>query len=42
MQYSAAVANFYTDTDMMPVADWHPRMTDVVYYGRPTEPFREW
>lgn len=33
IQYSASVANFYTDTDMMPVADWHPRMTNVVYYG---------
>jgi len=33
IQYSFSVANFYTDTDMMPVADWHPRMNDVVYYG---------
>jgi len=33
VQYSASVANFYTDTDMQPVADWHPRMDNVVYYG---------
>ncbi|EGD79182.1 hypothetical protein PTSG_09912 [Salpingoeca rosetta] len=33
IQYSASVANFYTDTDNMPVADWHPRIQDVVYYG---------
>ncbi len=33
VQYSASVANFFTDTDMQPVADWHPRMENVVYYG---------
>jgi len=33
IQYSASVANFYTDTDMMPVADWHPKINDTVYYG---------
>ena len=33
VQYSASVANFFTDTDMLPVADWHPRMDNVVYYG---------
>jgi isopenicillin-N N-acyltransferase-like protein len=33
VQYSSSVANFYTDTDMMPEADWHPRMDNVVYYG---------
>eukprot|EP00040_Diaphanoeca_grandis_P022057 m.118015 g.118015 ORF g.118015 m.118015 type:complete len:442 (+) comp28627_c0_seq1:48-1373(+) len=33
VQYSASDANFFDDTDMMPVADWHPRMKDVVYYG---------
>eukprot|EP00051_Salpingoeca_urceolata_P026450 m.477358 g.477358 ORF g.477358 m.477358 type:complete len:444 (+) comp20814_c0_seq1:1427-2758(+) len=33
VQYSHSVANFFTDTDMEPTADWHPRMKDVVYYG---------
>jgi len=33
IQYSASVANYYTDTDNMPVADWHPRIENVVYYG---------
>jgi hypothetical protein len=33
IQYGASVANFYTDTNMMPNATWHPRMTNVVYYG---------
>jgi len=33
IQYSASVANFMTDTDMMPIADWHPRMNNIVYYG---------
>jgi len=33
IEYSYSVANFYTDTDMEPEADWHPRMTNVVYYG---------
>jgi len=34
IQYSASVANFYTDTDMMPLnSTWHPRMENVVYYG---------
>ena len=34
IQYSASVANFYDDTDMMPRNDsWHARMSQVVYYG---------
>ncbi|KAH3769045.1 hypothetical protein DPMN_170292 [Dreissena polymorpha] len=33
IQYSAAVANFYSDIDMEPTADWHPRIPNVVYYG---------
>eukprot|EP00456_Euglypha_rotunda_P054509 TRINITY_DN4407_c0_g1_i22.p1 TRINITY_DN4407_c0_g1~~TRINITY_DN4407_c0_g1_i22.p1 ORF type:complete len:297 (+),score=47.79 TRINITY_DN4407_c0_g1_i22:115-1005(+) len=33
IEYSASVANFYTDTDMEPEADWHPRIKDIVYYG---------
>ena len=33
MQYSASVANFFNDTTMEPVYDWHPRMDNVVYYG---------
>lgn len=28
------MANFFTDTDMMPLNDtWHPRMHNIVYYG---------
>lgn len=34
IQYSASVANFFDDTDMMPRNDsWHPRMKQIVYYG---------
>lgn len=33
IQYSASVANFYTDTDMEPEASWHPKVKDIVYYG---------
>lgn len=33
IQYSHSVANFYDDQDNRPVASWHPRITDVVYYG---------
>lgn len=33
VQYSASVANFFNDTNLQPVADWHPRITDVVYWG---------
>jgi hypothetical protein len=33
IEYSASTANFYTDTDMMPEADWHPRINNTVYYG---------
>jgi isopenicillin-N N-acyltransferase like protein len=33
VQYSHDVANFFDDQNMQPVYDWHPRMTDVVYYG---------
>ncbi|XP_045191450.2 protein dcd1B-like [Mercenaria mercenaria] len=33
IQYSASVANFYTDTDMQPEASWHPKIKDIVYYG---------
>eukprot|EP00038_Savillea_parva_P029587 m.72054 g.72054 ORF g.72054 m.72054 type:complete len:452 (-) comp8758_c0_seq1:77-1432(-) len=33
VQYSASVANFYTDTDMQPTAPWHPKIDNIVYYG---------
>lgn len=34
IQYSASVANFFTDTDMMPLNEtWHPRLHHMVYYG---------
>jgi len=33
IEYSYSTANFYTDTDMEPEADWHPRINNTVYYG---------
>eukprot|EP00049_Salpingoeca_infusionum_P004226 m.75950 g.75950 ORF g.75950 m.75950 type:complete len:455 (-) comp12468_c0_seq1:238-1602(-) len=33
IQYSASVANYFIDTDNQPVASWHPRISDIVYYG---------
>ncbi|XP_025105815.1 protein dcd1B-like [Pomacea canaliculata] len=33
IQYSASVANFFTDTNLEPKQDWHPRITDIVYFG---------
>lgn len=33
IQYSYSVANFQNDTHMMPSYDWHPRISNVVYYG---------
>jgi len=33
MQYSYSVLNVFDDTNMQPVADWHPRMEGLVYYA---------
>lgn len=33
VQYSASVANFMDDENLKPVADWHPRIENVVYHG---------
>jgi hypothetical protein len=33
VEYSYSTANFYTDTNMEPEADWHPRIPGTVYYG---------
>ncbi|XP_078483757.1 protein dcd1A [Ciona intestinalis] len=33
VQYSASVANFFDDQNMMPVAEWHPKIENVVYFG---------
>ncbi|XP_064597836.1 protein dcd1A-like [Liolophura sinensis] len=33
IQYSASVANFYDDTNLQPLQDWHPRIEDTVYWG---------
>ncbi|KAL3855217.1 hypothetical protein ACJMK2_014437 [Sinanodonta woodiana] len=33
VEYSAAVANFMDDTNMMPEADWHPKIKNAVYWG---------
>jgi len=32
-EYSASVAIPYDDTNQMPLADWHPRIPSMVYYG---------
>jgi hypothetical protein len=32
-QFSPSVANVFTDTNLMPVENWHPRINDVVYWG---------
>ena len=31
-QYSPSVANIFTDTDLKPVEEWHPRIPNVVYW----------
>ncbi|KAL5471501.1 hypothetical protein EMCRGX_G029624 [Ephydatia muelleri] len=33
VEYSAAVADFITPTTLRPVADWHPPIQDIVYWG---------
>eukprot|EP00118_Oscarella_pearsei_P028851 m.3100 g.3100 ORF g.3100 m.3100 type:complete len:442 (+) comp9050_c0_seq2:79-1404(+) len=33
VEYSASVAKFFTDTNLEPEADWHPRISNVVYWG---------
>ncbi|XP_065179783.1 protein dcd1A-like [Sycon ciliatum] len=33
VEYSASVANFFTDTNLEPTATWHPRINDTVYWG---------
>ncbi len=33
IQYSASVARVMDDTNMLPLADWHPRLENAVYYG---------
>ncbi|CAF0785636.1 unnamed protein product [Brachionus calyciflorus] len=33
IQYSASVANCMDDTTLKPDADWHPKITNVVYHG---------
>lgn len=32
-EYSASVANVFDDTNQMPLASWHPRIPNMVYYG---------
>lgn len=34
VEYSAAVADFFVPDNLRPVAQWHPRITDVVYWGK--------
>ncbi|XP_062513488.1 protein dcd1A-like [Corticium candelabrum] len=33
VQYSYSVANFFTDDNLQPTADWHPHIKDTVYWG---------
>ena len=33
VEYSASVADFFTWDDLRPEATWHPRITDIVYWG---------
>jgi len=33
LQYSGSVCNAFDDTNLMPLADWHPRLSNVVYHG---------
>ena len=33
MQYSGSIVRFFNDTDLEPLADWHPRLENVVYEG---------
>jgi len=32
-QYSSSVLNIFDDLNMQPLADWHPRINDTVYWG---------
>jgi len=32
-EYSASVLNVFDDTNQMPLADWHPRIPEMVYWG---------
>ena len=34
VEYSAAVADFFTFDNLRPDEDWHPKIQDVVYWGR--------
>jgi hypothetical protein len=33
VEYSASICRFISDTDFIPVADWHPPLENVVYHG---------
>jgi len=32
-QYSETVLNVFDDLNQMPIAEWHPRINDIVYWG---------
>lgn len=34
MEYSASVADFFTYDNLRPEEDWHPKIKDVVYWGK--------
>ena len=34
VEYSASVADFFVPDNLRPVAQWHPHITDVVYWGK--------
>ena len=34
VEYSSAVADFFTWDNLRPEATWHPHIKDVVYWGK--------
>ncbi len=34
VEYSAAVADFFTYDNLRPAEDWHPLIQDIVYWGK--------
>ncbi len=34
VEYSASVADFFTYDNLRPEEDWHPKIKDIVYWGK--------
>ena len=34
IEYSASVADFFDDINMRPAEKWHPKIPNVVYWGK--------